>query len=249
MRSRFRSQVTRKTAGVGVQYALTAIVSMSECADAGPGYDEYHPVSHSGKFMVPKGMGWIIVDALDTMMIGSQLIRMSVRHKHIHHWHRSHAHPARHGRRQTRLARLPKASPHGPRHHPHRHLDRQRHRHPPRPHGRPQRADHPQRHDRQGRQHHPHGDGHLVPDRDRRHRRRDRHLDGQGQPGRRARGLAAHSARGSTESPCDEGRASACHFRLGHGGGDAICRCGGHVSLQWMLAHARVSRLRRLCPQ
>lgn len=33
------------------------------------GYDEYKPVSKKGKMMVPNGMGWIIVDALDTMML------------------------------------------------------------------------------------------------------------------------------------------------------------------------------------
>lgn len=33
------------------------------------GYDEYRPVSHGKKQMTPNGMGWIIVDALDTMMI------------------------------------------------------------------------------------------------------------------------------------------------------------------------------------
>lgn len=33
------------------------------------GYDEYHPVSHGKKQMTQTGMGWIIVDALDTMMI------------------------------------------------------------------------------------------------------------------------------------------------------------------------------------
>lgn len=34
------------------------------------GYDEYHPVSKNGRMMVPPtGLGWIIVDALDTLMI------------------------------------------------------------------------------------------------------------------------------------------------------------------------------------
>jgi mannosyl-oligosaccharide alpha-1,2-mannosidase len=36
----------------------------------GWGYDEYHPISKSGRYMAePNGMGWIIVDALDTLMI------------------------------------------------------------------------------------------------------------------------------------------------------------------------------------
>ncbi|KAF2222144.1 glycoside hydrolase [Elsinoe ampelina] len=33
------------------------------------GYDEYHPLSKEGRQMVKNGMGWIIVDALDTLMI------------------------------------------------------------------------------------------------------------------------------------------------------------------------------------
>ncbi|KAF2156847.1 glycoside hydrolase family 47 protein [Myriangium duriaei CBS 260.36] len=33
------------------------------------GYDEYHPISKNGRQMVNNGMGWIIVDALDTLMI------------------------------------------------------------------------------------------------------------------------------------------------------------------------------------
>ena len=34
-----------------------------------PGQDEYHPVAKNGKKMTPNGLGWIIVDALDTMML------------------------------------------------------------------------------------------------------------------------------------------------------------------------------------
>lgn len=48
----------------------------------GWGYDEYHPVSHSGKMMVPNGMGWIIVDALDTMM----LMNLSTELTHARQW-------------------------------------------------------------------------------------------------------------------------------------------------------------------
>jgi len=34
------------------------------------GYDEYHPVTKNGRMMVPPtGLGWIIVDALDTLML------------------------------------------------------------------------------------------------------------------------------------------------------------------------------------
>jgi hypothetical protein len=36
----------------------------------GWGYDEYHPVSRDGRYMAqPNGLGWIIVDALDTLML------------------------------------------------------------------------------------------------------------------------------------------------------------------------------------
>ncbi|POS85078.1 hypothetical protein EPUL_003410, partial [Erysiphe pulchra] len=41
------------------------------------GYDEFHPVSKKGRQMTPNGLGWIIVDALDTMILmnlTSQLI-------------------------------------------------------------------------------------------------------------------------------------------------------------------------------
>ena len=33
------------------------------------GKDEYHPISRTSKNMVPKGLGWIIIDSLDTMML------------------------------------------------------------------------------------------------------------------------------------------------------------------------------------
>ncbi|KAI8684219.1 Alpha-1,2-Mannosidase [Fusarium keratoplasticum] len=33
------------------------------------GYDEYHPVTKRGNNMAPKGLGWIIIDALDTMIL------------------------------------------------------------------------------------------------------------------------------------------------------------------------------------
>ncbi|KAH7031162.1 family 47 glycosyl hydrolase [Microdochium trichocladiopsis] len=41
------------------------------------GYDEYRPISKKGGQMTPKGMGWIIVDALDTMMIMNLTSRVS----------------------------------------------------------------------------------------------------------------------------------------------------------------------------
>jgi len=41
------------------------------------GKDEYHPVSKSGSQMAPQGMGWIIVDALDTLMIMNLTSRLS----------------------------------------------------------------------------------------------------------------------------------------------------------------------------
>ncbi|KAK7924591.1 Mannosyl-oligosaccharide 1-2-alpha-mannosidase [Apiospora marii] len=33
------------------------------------GHDEFHPITKKGRQMVPHGMGWIIVDALDTMIL------------------------------------------------------------------------------------------------------------------------------------------------------------------------------------
>jgi hypothetical protein len=46
------------------------------------GFDEFHPVSKRGRQMAPKGMGWIIVDALDTMMIMNLTSRVS----HAREW-------------------------------------------------------------------------------------------------------------------------------------------------------------------
>lgn len=46
------------------------------------GYDEFHPVSKRGKQMAPNGMGWIIVDALDTMI----LMNLTSRVVHARDW-------------------------------------------------------------------------------------------------------------------------------------------------------------------
>lgn len=46
------------------------------------GFDEFHPVSESGRQMVANGMGWIIVDALDTMMIMNLTTQLS----HAREW-------------------------------------------------------------------------------------------------------------------------------------------------------------------
>lgn len=46
------------------------------------GYDEFHPISKSGRQMVPNGMGWIIVDALDTLMI----MNLSTQLSHAREW-------------------------------------------------------------------------------------------------------------------------------------------------------------------
>ncbi|KKY34524.1 putative endoplasmic reticulum mannosyl-oligosaccharidealpha-mannosidase [Diaporthe ampelina] len=48
----------------------------------GWGYDEYHPISKSGKHMATKGLGWIIVDALDTMI----LMNLTSRLTHAREW-------------------------------------------------------------------------------------------------------------------------------------------------------------------
>jgi len=44
--------------------------------------DEYHPMSKTGKQMTPTGLGWIIVDALDTLMIMNLTSRLS----HAREW-------------------------------------------------------------------------------------------------------------------------------------------------------------------
>ncbi|KAG9196329.1 Mannosyl-oligosaccharide 1,2-alpha-mannosidase [Alternaria panax] len=46
------------------------LLSWNAYEEHGWGYDEYHPVSKKGRYMAePNGLGWIIVDALDTLMI------------------------------------------------------------------------------------------------------------------------------------------------------------------------------------
>ena len=57
-------------------------ISFSGYEKYGWGYDEYHPVSHTGKFMTPTGLGWIIVDALDTMM----LMNLTTELTHAREW-------------------------------------------------------------------------------------------------------------------------------------------------------------------
>ncbi|KAL8908752.1 MAG: hypothetical protein Q9207_000609 [Kuettlingeria erythrocarpa] len=46
------------------------------------GYDQYHPLSKKGSQMTPGGLGWIIVDALDTLMIMNLTSRLS----HAREW-------------------------------------------------------------------------------------------------------------------------------------------------------------------
>jgi endoplasmic reticulum Man9GlcNAc2 1,2-alpha-mannosidase len=46
------------------------------------GYDEFHPISRKGKQMTPKGMGWIIIDSLDTMI----LMNLTSRVSHAREW-------------------------------------------------------------------------------------------------------------------------------------------------------------------
>ncbi|KAM3465746.1 hypothetical protein MY5147_006165 [Beauveria neobassiana] len=46
------------------------------------GYDEFHPISKTGRYMAPKGMGWIIIDSLDTMM----LMNLTSRLEHAREW-------------------------------------------------------------------------------------------------------------------------------------------------------------------
>ncbi|EEP83003.1 mannosyl-oligosaccharide 1,2-alpha-mannosidase [Uncinocarpus reesii 1704] len=48
------------------------------------GYDEYYPIAKSGRNMVEGGMGWIIVDALDTLMIMNLTSRVQQARNWIH---------------------------------------------------------------------------------------------------------------------------------------------------------------------
>ncbi|KAF2480783.1 putative 1,2-alpha-mannosidase [Neohortaea acidophila] len=50
------------------------------------GFDEYHPVSKSGRQMTQTGLGWIIVDALDTMM----LMNLTTEVAHARQWIHDH---------------------------------------------------------------------------------------------------------------------------------------------------------------
>lgn len=51
-------------------------------ADIWSGHDGYHPTSKKGTQMTPSGMGWIIVDALDTLMIMNLTSRLT----HAREW-------------------------------------------------------------------------------------------------------------------------------------------------------------------
>ncbi|KAF2456647.1 family 47 glycosyl hydrolase [Lineolata rhizophorae] len=57
-------------------------LSWSAYEEHGWGYDEYHPVSKKGRHMVEGGMGWIIVDALDTLI----LMNLTTELEHARTW-------------------------------------------------------------------------------------------------------------------------------------------------------------------
>ncbi|PKX95703.1 glycoside hydrolase family 47 protein [Aspergillus novofumigatus IBT 16806] len=58
------------------------IISWDGYEQHGWGYDEYKPIAKEGKQMVPGGLGWIIVDALDTLMI----MNLTSRVQHARNW-------------------------------------------------------------------------------------------------------------------------------------------------------------------
>ncbi|GFN10259.1 mannosyl-oligosaccharide 1,2-alpha-mannosidase IB [Aspergillus tubingensis] len=58
------------------------IVSWDGYAAHAWGYDEYHPIAKNGRHMIEGGMGWIIVDALDTLMI----MNLTSRVQHARSW-------------------------------------------------------------------------------------------------------------------------------------------------------------------
>ncbi|EWC43921.1 hypothetical protein DRE_01273 [Drechslerella stenobrocha 248] len=45
------------------------MISWDAYANHAWGYDQFYPVTRDGRQMAPKGLGWIIIDAIDTMMI------------------------------------------------------------------------------------------------------------------------------------------------------------------------------------
>lgn len=49
------------------------------------GYDEFHPRSKDKRQMTPQGMGWIIVDALDTMMLMNLTTELAHARQWVHH--------------------------------------------------------------------------------------------------------------------------------------------------------------------
>ncbi|KAF3764939.1 family 47 glycoside hydrolase [Cryphonectria parasitica EP155] len=57
-------------------------LSWDSYARYGWGHDVYHPVTKAGQQMAKKGLGWIIVDALDTMM----LMNLTSRVAHAREW-------------------------------------------------------------------------------------------------------------------------------------------------------------------
>jgi hypothetical protein len=76
--ARARIWDSRRTA---VVEAMTR--SWSAYEKYGWGYDEFHPNTKSGRHMVPPtGLGWIIVDALDTLM----LMNLTTQVKHAREW-------------------------------------------------------------------------------------------------------------------------------------------------------------------
>lgn len=51
------SQISNSSCGRRAQFSITS------------GQDQFHPLSNKGSQMSPEGLGWIIVDSLDTLMI------------------------------------------------------------------------------------------------------------------------------------------------------------------------------------
>lgn len=59
------------------------LLSWNAYEEHGWGYDEYRPVSKKGRYMAePNGLGWIIVDALDTLMI----MNLTKEYNHAREW-------------------------------------------------------------------------------------------------------------------------------------------------------------------
>ena len=65
----------------GVSDYLESTVNLP-LADFHTGFDEFHPTAKTGQNMAPTGLGWIIIDSLDTLILMNQTRRL----QHARQW-------------------------------------------------------------------------------------------------------------------------------------------------------------------